>query len=379
MKKKNLMQLTFSLGVGGLETLLLSLLNKIDRDKFNPIVCTLTTIDGLAEEFEESGIRVMALGKKNGLDFGLIFKLARILKKEKIDVLHTHNFGAWFYGSLAGKLAGVKVINTEHSNVPDNKKLQIHGEKLMARLSNTIICDSVAVADFMLQIQNIPKSKIKVILNGVDTDLYKAHKGLNSFRETLGISETTAVIACVARLHPRKNHQGLLEAALKLKQYTKDFKLLIIGQGQCKDSLEGYVKENGLSDNVLFLGNRRDIPKLLSIVDVFVLNSYSEGLPIAILEAMASSIPVIATNVGGNSEIIGVDSKAGVLIPVDSPNRLANEIFNLVSDKTKCFRMGATARERVEEKASLNAMVKHYENVYMNSLAVNETVNNSAY
>ena len=366
--KKNLMQLTYSLGVGGLETLLLSLLNKIDREQFNPIVCTLTESDGLTEEFEQNGIRVITLKKKHGIDIGLIIKLARILKRERIHVLHTHNFGAWYYGVTAGKLAGVKVVNTEHSNVPENKILQVHGEKLMARASHSIICDSEAVASKMHDHQNIPKSKLKIILNGVDTELYKKGFDGSKLKESLNITPSESVIACIARLHPRKNHLGLLQAIRILRRYTENFKLIIVGEGECEKELKDFSDLHGLSDHVLFLGNRRDIPELLSIVDIFVLNSYDEGLPIAILEAMATSIPVIATDVGGNGEIIGKDDKAGVLIPIDAPERLAKELHLLMSDELKIRRMGATARERVEEKASLDSMVKSYEEIYRTCL-----------
>ena len=366
---KRIMHLTFSLDVGGLETLLLSLLKKIDRSQYRPMVCTLSAGGQLAHEFADNGIEVFSLPKKPGLDPGLIIRLARLFKAQQIDIVHTHNFGAWLYGVTAGALARVPVINTEHSNVPAHKRVQMLAERPMATLSRYIICDSNAVKQHLQHRQKIPASKLKLILNGVDVDAFGDFPEASTLKTSLNIPPEAVVLSSIARLAPVKNHLGLLEAVRHLRKLTTTpFRLLIIGEGECRPALESFVAENDLTDEVIFLGRRRDIPELLAVTDIFVLASLMEGLPIALLEAMASSRPSVVTNVGGNPEILGDDNRAGILVEPRQNEQLAQALAKLIDDPQLRRQLGRMARRRVEEKASLKNMVHSYQNLYKNCL-----------
>ncbi|HGG60355.1 MAG TPA: glycosyltransferase [Gammaproteobacteria bacterium] len=368
--RKNILHLTFSLDVGGLETLLLALLKKLDRETFHPIVCTLSEHGALIGEFEQNGIEVITLPKKPGLDFRLMLRLTKLLRDRRIDLVHTHNFGAWLYGVCAGALSRTPVINTEHSNVPTHKKLQMLAEKPMAALSRFIICDSEAVQRQLGNQQNIPAWKLKLILNGVDVDAFSARERPEPLRQTLGLSDDTVVLGCVARLAPIKNHSGLLAAVGEIAEKTDTpFHLLIIGDGECREALEKEAKTRRIADRVSFLGKRRDIPELFSIIDIFVLASFMEGLPIALLEAMASGKPSIATDVGGNAEILGRDNRAGILIPPRNQEALCNALLALIDDEEQRLRLGKAARTLVEKRASLGRMVTQYQELYKACLA----------
>ena len=364
--KIKVLHITNSLNIGGLETLLLSLLKQIDREAFVPCVCTLTPSSSLIPEFEEQGIKVFTITKKKGINVKLFFRLIILLRKEKIQIIHTHNFGAWFYGAVAGFFCNVAVVNTEHSNVPESNRRQLWGEKFLAGLSKKIICDSYSVLNFMATKQKIAPSKLKMILNGVDCNLFGIIAPNESIKHELGILPNQVAIGIVARLVPVKNHIGLLKGINLIRRNTTKFKLFIVGDGECRPDLEQFVKDNGLEKQVSFLGNRRDIPEIMAIIDIFVLNSFSEGLPITILEAMASRKPVIATNVGGNREILGHNGEAGILVKSDCPEELAETMLSLIKDASLRERLGDNARKRVEENASLVAMVRKYENIYRN-------------
>ncbi len=368
--KKNILHLTFSLDVGGLETLLLALLRKLDRETFHPIVCTLSANGALISEFEQNGIEIITMPKKPGLDFGLMLRLAKLFRTRRIDLVHTHNFGAWLYGVAAGALSRTPVINTEHSNVPAHKKLQMLAEKPMARLSRFIICDSEAVRRQLGQQQKIPAWKLKLILNGVDIEAFSRAGRPDRLRQALGLPAETVVLACIARLAPVKNHSGLLAAIETISSRTdKPFHLLVIGDGECRSSLEAETRGRGLEDRVSFLGKRRDIPELLSLVDIFVLASFMEGLPIALLEAMASGKPSVVTDVGGNGEILGRDGRAGLLVPSGDQEALSAALLSLIDDSEQRRNMGRAARARVEERASLTRMVSEYQKLYQACLA----------
>ena len=366
---KRVMHLTFSLDVGGLETLLLSFLKKIDRSQYHPMVCTLSDGGQLAREFIENDIEIHSLPKRPGLDPGLVRRLAQLLRAQRVDIVHTHNFGAWLYGIAAGVLARVPVINTEHSNVPAHKRLQMLAERPMAALSRYIICDSDAVRQNLQYRQKIPQKKLKLILNGVDVDAFGDTSRSAALKRSLNIPAEAVVLSSIARLAPIKNHLGLLEAIRQLRNLTDTpFRLLIVGDGECRTSLEAFVDTHGLAENVQFLGRRRDIPELLSITDIFVLASLMEGLPIALLEAMASSRPAVVTNVGGNTEILGADNRAGILVEPRQNEQLACALATLIDNPEQRLRLGQIARARVEKKASLNRMVHEYQGLYQSCL-----------
>ncbi len=365
------MHLTNSLNIGGLETLLLSLLGQIDRTLVSPSVCTMTPASSLIPEFEAANVNVFTLDKKNGLDPVFLAQLVRLLKSQEINVLHTHNFGAWLYGAIAGKLAGISVVNTEHSNVPSHNRRRVVIERMLSKISHKIICDSQAVLDYMTQYQKISPDKSVLILNGVDCDRFGQTPDNVSVRQTvLGIDQEQTAIGIIARLVPVKNHAGLLHAIKVLKETeVSRFKLVIVGDGPEKTSLQALCQQLELDDVVIFTGARRDIPQIMSALDIFVLNSFSEGLPITLLEAMAARKSVVATRVGGIPEILGDDGQAGTLVPRDNPVAVAQALRELIMDKEKRTHMGLAGRERVLQKASLRSMSRSYEAVYQDCVA----------
>jgi glycosyltransferase involved in cell wall biosynthesis len=204
---------------------------------------------------------------------------------------------------------------------------------------------------------------ITIIYNGIDGDEFTREFDRAEIIEELDISPDAKIIGIVARLDSIKNHRCLIKAMKKVAARFPDALLLVIGDGPLRTELEELVSFVRLNNNIKFLGTRNDIPRLLSVLDIFVLCSLSEGLPLTILEAMAAGKPIVATDVGGIPEIIkdGID---GIIIPSDDSDRLAEAISELLRDKRKRHEMGAKARMKFEEKFTIQTMVKSYEELY---------------
>ncbi len=368
MFPKNIIHITHSLNIGGLEVLLLEFLKRIDREKYNPIVCTFSKNGTLIREFQDIGIPVKIVEKRNGIDYTLSMRLATIFKKNKIDLIHTHNIAAWLYATIAKVIARVPhIVHTEHSNVPsDNKRLFIV-EKYLARYTDTIIADSERVAEHLIDRQGIPSEKVVIILNGIDIEKYQVRIDISKKKEEIGLNQHDLVIGIVARLVPVKNHMCLLKAFSLLRKRLENIKLVIVGDGELRGDLERYVRDNELSKEVFFLGSRRDIPELLKIFDLFVLPSHSEGLSITLIEAMASGIPIVATDVGGNREVIG-NNEAGILIPPDSVESLFKAMMVILTHRDRAEKMGRVGIQRARSLFSLSQMTRKYEQIYENLL-----------
>ena len=357
----NVMQVVLSLEYGGLEKVVINLAERLDREKFHTSICCLDKLGELAEEAKEKGIKVVMVKRRPGIDFFLPFRLAHILKKERVNLLHTHNMGPLFYGSLAAWLARVPIVlNTRHGR---ERKI---GSQWIWRLNNEIITISEDAKKELSISNRINSEKIRVIYNGIETKQYITKTNIYKVKKVLNIN-STLVIGTVARLSPEKDQFTLLEAFSKIAQMVDSVKLVIVGDGILRQELERRSKSLGIKDKVLFLGFRQNISEILSIFDVFVLSSLTEGIPLTLLEAMAAGKPVVATNVGGNPEVV-VDGETGFLVPPKNPEKMAEAIITLLKNEELAMKMGEAGRKRVEEKFSLERMVREYEEIYRNLL-----------
>jgi len=252
-------------------------------------------------------------------------------------------------------LKRVHLIHTKHSNLDPRQNRLLRAEHFLARKTDFIIADAQDVAKFMVEKQGMPLSKIKLIFNGIDIKRFSAvKKEFTKTKKTIGI---------IARLAGVKDHATLLSAFQIVNRKLPETELLIIGDGPTRNSLQSIADSQQLKDKVFFLGTRRDTPELMAQMDVFVLSSLSEGMSIALLEAMAAGLPVVTTNVGGNPEIVK-DNETGFLVPPKNPELLAEKIITLLSDQKLAAAMGEMGRRRAEEYFSINKMARSYEQLY---------------
>jgi len=374
MKKPvNIIHLVLNLDVGGLEWMVLNLLKGLDRKKFKPSVACLLNGGKLTKELKGIGSEVEILDKKDKLDFSASFKLARTLRERKIDVIHTHNTGAYIYGAIAAKLAGVPIIvHTEHGrNFPDKKRLMC-AEKLLSTFTHKIVAVSDALRDALIRFEKINPNKISVIPNGISLDSFKPmhSEAIQKKRSEIGVKKDDYIIGCVGRLALVKDQANLIQAFSLVCDKIPQAKLVIVGDGPLKSSLKLKVENLALEEKVIFLGEREDIPELLNVFDLFVLPSKNEGISLTLLEAMATNKPVIATAVGGNKEIID-NGRDGCLVPANFPQGLAREILYLHDNPQKAKTMVSLAYAKVCNRYSSIKMAEEYQKIYEAALSRN--------
>lgn len=367
-RKVNIMHVTTCLNRGGLETVVLHLLTSLGRHTYRPLVCTFTPGGSLEPAFRELDIPVITLVKRPRLDYSLTWRLRQVLRREKVDILHTHNCGPWFYGGVAAKLAGVPcLVHTEHSNVAAQRGKMLVAERYLARITDAVVADCSKVAQQLINNQGLADQKVKIIYNGVNLDTFQQNGHGGHLKDSLGIAPHSQLIGCVARLAPVKDHPTLLKAFLGVKRRIKNAKLLLMGDGEQRPKIEELISHLGMNNDVILTGFRSDVSNLLQTIDVFALASKSEGMPLAIIEAMAAEKPVVATRVGGITELV-VEGETGHLVDPQDAEGMTRALVDLLENPSRAVALGKKGRQRAEELFSLAHTVNQYEEVYRGCL-----------
>lgn len=355
MNKTRIAHIALNTAVGGLERLLVEFARCANRERFDLSFVSLAARGPIANEIEALGWPVQAYGKRDGLRPGLILRLARYLRQARPDVVHTHNSAALFYGVIAAKLARVpNLVHTRHGRSFARSGRQTLALKLLARRVDHFV--SVSADSHQLSLsQGVSQAGACTILNGVD---------LTRFSYTQPQSPGAAVV--VARLCPEKDLGSLLQAIKLLSRMLPGPRplLQIVGDGPERGPLEQFTRELGLATAVTFVGERHDIPEQLASASMFVLSSLTEGVSLTLLEAMARGLPVIATRVGGNPEVV-VHGTTGLLVPPSDPSALAEAMLRLHRQPDLAREMGLQGRMRVEQMYSIVNMVEAYERLYL--------------
>lgn len=355
--RKKIVFITWALEVGGAERLLVKLVQNIPQDNYEVKVICVTRKGVWAKELEEKGIEVVSMDKKVGFDPGVLFRLRSYLSKEQPDIVNTSIWTADLWGRAAAILAGVNNIIVTEQNV-DIWKRWYHKiiDKILFRWTKYVICVSDDVVKFYHDNFGLPLSKLRMIPNAIDLALFDLSKDYSGLRESLQLPKDTFLFVCPARLHPQKAHHVLIEASslLKAKGQT-NFHVLLVGDGERRDELRQLVEDKGLSKQIHFLGLRQDIPEILLQCDSFLISSDYEGLSLAILEGMAAALPIVATNVGGNSQLIknGVN---GYLTPPQDAPQLAVSMLKVIENQGHAWEMGKAGRNIVEETYSIKTI-----------------------
>ena len=220
------------------------------------------------------------------------------------------------------------------------------------------------IKGFLNQRVGIKSDRVEVVYNGIDVHSYRVNKGIRDrIRKDFGIGETQPVIGAIGNLSPVKGHTYFLRAAALIKKEIPGVKLLIAGRGSLLDDLKKESVALGLEHNVIFLGYRGDIPALLQAIDIFILSSISEGLPLSLLEAMACERPVVATNVGGIPEVMN-DGETGFLVAARDPDALGDRVLNLLKNNALAGQFGEAGRARVKRDFEIEGMIQRYHELY---------------
>jgi glycosyltransferase involved in cell wall biosynthesis len=361
--------------LGGAEKNLTQIVLGLNPDKYNTIICCLKG-GRVYEELKEKDINVINLNLQKIYTFDALLKgikLIRIIKKNKVKIMVTYFDSSDFFGSIIGKIAGVRLLISSRRDVGFNlKKRHIWAYRIINRLFDKIIAVSENVKEKIINRENADPNKVITIYNGVDIS---DSNGFDSekIKKSLGLDSNNFIITMLANLTPVKGHKYLLAAASEVIKRNNLVKFLLIGTGKdgFKQELQDLTYKLGIENDVVFAGFRSDISEILSIADITVLSSTSEGFSNAILEYMAADKPVVATDVGGNRELV-IEGKTGFLVPPSNPNALSEAILKLLNDAVLREEMSKNGRTRVKDYFSREKMVKNIDALFEN--LINEKI-----
>ena len=361
MRRVHVQHVLLSLQPGGLENGVVNVINGLDSLRIQNSVCCLKQAGEFASRIKDRGVPVFEMGLQKGNDLLLPFRLAMLFRRSNVDIVHTRNAEAFFYGFLGAKIAGVSsIIHSEHGRTFDDRAIRFWAQRLFSKYTNIIFALSEQLRSDLVKFVGIPADKIGVQYNGVDVSRFSTMRGEDVRRE-LGIGAERVVVGSIGRLVSVKNYPLLLRA---VKSVNLDITtILFVGDGPELDKLKKLATNDGLIKRVIFLGHREDVADLLGAMDIFVLPSVSEGMSNTMLEAMAAGIPVIASRVGGNPEIVrdGID---GLLFENGNEGELRERLIRLIGSPALRMQLGVAGRKRVIDKFSMEAMISRYESLY---------------
>lgn len=342
---------SLTLKTGGLERILADLARHHSPDRCEPTFLALREIGRFGEEIRAGGREVAVL--QNQSRFGGVREMARFFRAHQFDVVHTHNTYPHIYGTIAARWAGVPVVvQTRHGQRAGHGWKSSLQYRWAAKWTDRIITVSDDAAGLCMTADKIPAAKVTRIWNGID---------LSQFRYTGPGSELVAI--AVARLSAEKDFPTLLRAMALVVPQVPTLKLRLVGDGPERSALESLTDELHLRQNVEFLGERRDVPELLTQAGFFVTSSLTEGISLTLLEAMAVGLPVVATRVGGNPEIV-VEGETGRLAPAANPQALADAIHGMCNARADWAKLGRAGCERAATHFDIHRMARDYEDLY---------------
>ncbi|MBI1735593.1 MAG: glycosyltransferase [Candidatus Rokubacteria bacterium] len=371
-----LLELVTTFAVGGTEGQVATLAEGLDHDRFELHLASLRGGGELRPRMERLAHGVVDYGIENLYGRRALaqrVRLARHLRRQRVDVVHSYNFYANVFAVPAARLAGAPVVI---ASIRDTgaylTPLQRRVHREVCRLADGILVNADAIRRWLVA-EGYDARKISVIANGVELGLHGRPVDRARLRRELGVPAGAPLVALVSRLSRVKGIEYFVEAAAALAPRHPDARFLIVGDEACADpgyadELKACTRRLGVADSVVFTGFRADVPDLLSEVAVSVLPSLTEGLSNTLLESMAAGLPVVATRVGGTPEAVE-DGVTGLLVPPRDTAALARAISRTLHDGDLATRLGAAARQRATERFSVDAMIRATERLYVTMLA----------
>jgi glycosyltransferase involved in cell wall biosynthesis len=342
-----------------------------DRDRFKMYFATLNPMAPWLEEYMVSqGVTCFSCNSASRGQYPVgLFRLARFLRRERIDIIHAHLFEPSVVGLLAGTLARtpLRVLTRHYSDYHTriDKKLHVRLDQLCTELSHKVIAVSDHTARHLIETEKAPGEKVGVVMNGIDFDRVKVTGGdaRADIRKEFDCEDKHLLII-VARLHPEKGHHYLFQALPEIRRRSsKPVRLLVAGVGTFDAAYREEVTETGCADMVSFLGFRKDSADLIAAADLLILPSLAEAFGLVLTEALYLGTPVVATRVGGIPEIVS-DGVDGVLVPAADSGALAEAIVRLLEDSPLRSRLAGAGRDRVMNRFRFEEMVRSYEMIY---------------
>jgi len=364
-RRQRVLHIVPDMGVGGLPRVVETLCRTTDADAYDVGVLTLNFAGEIAEALATDGYHVHALPRNaDGPDYGAWRRVADLLRRERIDIVHTHNTQAFMHGGIGAFLARTPLlIHTDHArDFPDRLKYHVY-ERVLSTIAYRVVGVSAHTTENLHRYEWIPRRKLLTIPNGIEGRLFDGAVDRAALRDSMGVPRDAELLLLGARLEPQKGITYLIQAMARLAASRPRLHLALGGIGSLRESLEAEARELGVADRVHFLGVRLDMPSLLRAADIFVLPSNWEGLPMIVLEALGARCPIVATSVGGVPSAVR-DGETGTLVPPQNPDALAAALATMLDYPDEAARRAGNGRRLFDDTFSAAAMARAYEQLY---------------
>jgi glycosyltransferase involved in cell wall biosynthesis len=349
--------------VHGAAKLLAWWIPSFDTNRFDAKLYAVKNPDVSTRTLEEDGLQIAYMGQ-SAFSPSTLPTFLRVIRQENADIVHLHGWIAANFGRIAGRIAGVPTVMHEHGVDPNFPAVQRNVDRLLSRFTHTAVAVSSSVRDFLINKRFVDPAKIRVIYNGTPLEKFALPERaiVDRAKADLGIPAGSRVVGTVGRLDTQKGITYLLHAARRVKEACPDVYFLIVGDGPLRAQYEAEARDLGLAESVIFTGHRSDLPALLSMFDVQVFPSLWEGLPLTLIESMASGRPIVSTNVDGLGEAL-TDGKNAVVVPPAAWEPLAEGTIRLLTDRELAHRLGENAFTRSKDFDN-RITVKKLEDLY---------------
>lgn len=352
---------------GGIQSIVATLAPAFDRSRFAVEVWCYDGLGPLAARVVQKGIPVELIPRRPGIDLGFVRRLAGRMKRHHLDVVNAHGDTAFFYATLAarwralGRGPAPAVLYTEHDRTfPSPRRIALL-HALLSRMAARVVTVSATLREQLVRHEWVPRSRIVPVLHGVPAARAQWDESREEARNRLGLPRDRRLVGTIGHLTPIKDPGNLLRAMAAWEAEAGPCcDSVFVGDGPLRAALEEEARRLGLAPRVHWLGYREDTARCLRAFDLFVLPSASEGLPIAIVEAMGLELPVVATRVGGNAEIVE-EGETGFLVPPGEPRALARAVRRLLEDPRLAARFAKRGRRRFEEGLTFETTLRTYE------------------
>ena len=377
MNRRNVLHLTSSAGFFGAENIVLELCKELAGTNYAPTIGVFKNRQNphteLAEMAQKYNLDAEIFECKGRLDTKTIYNIREFIRNKNVKIVHAHGYKTRFYALLSTLFEDMILITTYYvwHELQYSKKAKLYFliDKFVVRRFDRVLTDCSKLKKEILSM-GIPEERISVINNGIDLRRFEKAFNLSNLRKLFKISDKQQVVGAIGRLDIEKGHAILIEAAKMIVQEFPNVLFVIVGDGPLREKLQKKVLELNLQDHVLFTGICNNIPEILALMDLFVLPSLSEGMPMALLEAMAAKKPVIATNVGDIPKIIR-PNETGILIDPNNAHQLRAALSSLLTNKTKATSLARKGYHIVKERFSSKHMAQKYIEVYDSVLTPN--------
>ncbi len=351
--------------------MLLGVLRNLNPEQFESTVCCIQDRGELADEAEAMGIPVISLGlmTRGGHDRRVVPALRQLMRNRGIELVHSHLYHANLYGRLAAHREGIPAVASVHNTYARRKWYRHWINRYLARYTFVVTAGSADIERDVLEVDRLPREKVVRLANCIDLTRVDSVLIPAEAKLRLGFAATDFVIGTVGRVEEQKGHVFLLEAFAQLRRLPggANLRLLLVGDGRLLPALRETADRLGIAEACRFPGSITSLGDVYRALDLFIMPSLWEGLSLAMLEAMAAGLPVIATDVGGAREVLG-DNQWGLLVPPKDAGTIAAAAEKLLANQQTCAAMAATGAERVRSHYSVAALARQLSEIYRTAL-----------